>query len=68
MFHLKRFNYSEIKVKDIRYDWMTGYVIFFRIFQPASEGKGKEGSERETRAMDEGIPRLGVLVSTPATY
>ena len=44
------------------------YVIFFRVFQPASEGKGKVGSERETRAMDEGIPRLGVLVSTPATY
>ena len=44
------------------------YVIFFRVFQRASEGKGKVGSERETRAMDEGIPRLGVLVSTPATY
>jgi len=43
------------------------YVIFFRVFQPASEGKRKEGAERETRAMDEGIPRLSVLRSTPAS-
>ena len=71
MFHLKRLNYREIKVKDIRYDWMVRILqnirYIFSRFSACGRRQAQRRRERETRAMDEGIPRLSVLRSTPAS-